>query len=339
MTAARGFVHDPRRRLQSMIRLVDRDHHVSGAISVVTILLAASCLRTPITTVGPVLDQVGDAYELSEIWLGVLGAVPLIGFALVSPIVHLLSHRSSPERTVLWALLALAAATALRSAPGVWWLWIGTAGIGAAIAFVNVLLPAIVKRDHSHHISLITGSYTGVMGTCAALASGVSAPIALATQSWRWALSCWAAISATAALAWWRQTRHNISRARGPAAALTAPEKGALTSQHRAPGVWRSPGAWFVTAYMGLQSSCYFLLVTWLPTIEAARGVPVATTGWYLLTSQMVGLVAGLAITAAMGQRRDQRRVAISCAAPVVVGALGMILLPSGMFLLSLIHI
>ena len=190
MTAARGFVHDPRRRLQSMIRLVDRDHHVSGAISVVTILLAASCLRTPITTVGPVLDQVGDAYELSEIWLGVLGAVPLIGFALVSPIVHLLSHRSSPERTVLWALLALAAATALRSAPGVWWLWIGTAGIGAAIAFVNVLLPAIVKRDHSHHISLITGSYTGVMGTCAALASGVSAPIALATQSWRWALSC-----------------------------------------------------------------------------------------------------------------------------------------------------
>jgi len=299
------------------------------AISVTAILLVAACLRSAITAVGPVLDQIGDQYRLSEFWLGVLGALPLIGFAVISPVVHLVSRRPGAERTVLWALIALTVALLLRSTPGVWWLWLGTAGIGAAIAVINVLLPAIVKRDRAHRIPLVTGSYTAVMSGCAALASGVSAPIAAATGSWRWSLCCWAAVSMLAAALWWRQCRRRAGDARSAVTDRTvAPDAAAPRQQSR---VWRSAGAWHITAFMGLQSSCYFLVVTWLPSIEAARGSSVEATGWYLTIAQIAGVLAGLGVTGLMGQRRDQRWVAVGCAIPAVVGGLGIVVLPEGM--------
>lgn len=300
------------------------------AISVTAILLVAACLRSAITAVGPVLDQIGAEYRLSEFWLGVLGALPLIGFAVISPVVHLMSRRPGAEQTVLWAVLALTLGLVLRSTPGVWWLWLGTAGIGAAIAVINVLLPAIVKRDRAHRIPLVTGSYTAVMSGCAALASGVSAPIAAATGSWRWSLCCWAAVSLPAAMLWWRQCRR---RAGGVRLARADAEVTPVTAERvpRARGVWRSPGAWHITAFMGLQSSCYFLVVTWLPSIEAARGGSVEATGWYLTIAQIAGILAGLAVTTVMGRRRDQRWVAVGCAIPALVGGLGIVVLPEGM--------
>ena len=62
-----------------------------------TVFLAATCLRPAITVVGPLLPTIGDATQLSEARLGVLGALPLIAFAVVSPLVHRLSRALGGE--------------------------------------------------------------------------------------------------------------------------------------------------------------------------------------------------------------------------------------------------
>ena len=54
-------------------------------LEAVTVLLVAACLRPLITSVGPVLDDIGEDANASEVALGLLGSLPLIAFALVSP--------------------------------------------------------------------------------------------------------------------------------------------------------------------------------------------------------------------------------------------------------------
>src|SRR6478736_1149097 len=129
-------------------------------------LLAAVCLvaanmRPAITGLGPLLDQIGADTGLSVSALGLLAAVPLVAWALFSPLAHNLSRRFGQPRVLLWSLLVLLAGTLVRSIPGpVVSLWIGTAIIGIGIAIINVLMPAVVKREFAGHVPAVTAVYT-----------------------------------------------------------------------------------------------------------------------------------------------------------------------------------
>ena len=80
--------------------------------------------------------------------LGMLASLPLLAWALVSPLAQGLASRIGLDAAVSWALVALLGATIWRSLPGSPInLWLGTALVGAALAITNVLLPASIKRD------------------------------------------------------------------------------------------------------------------------------------------------------------------------------------------------
>jgi CP family cyanate transporter-like MFS transporter len=92
--------------------------------------------------------------------------------------------------------------------------------------------------------------------------------------------------------------------------------------------VWRSGYAWRVTVLMGLQSTTFYVMVSWLPAIIAADGISHAAAGWYLLVYQAVGVLAGLALP--MVLRRAGQRVAGGLVGlPMAVACVGLILLPS----------
>ena len=115
-------------------------------LSAVAVLVVATNLRPAITAVGPVLELIGDDTGLDAGSLGLLGAVPLLAFAAVSPLVHLLTRRFGAERAVFYALLVLIFGTVLRSLPGgSGQPGLGTAILGSAVAVCNVIVPAIVS--------------------------------------------------------------------------------------------------------------------------------------------------------------------------------------------------
>lgn len=283
----------------------------------VTVLVVAANLRASITSVGPVLDLIADDTGLGSSALGILGAIPLFAFAAVSPIVDRFTRRFGRERTVLAATILLVAATVWRSVPG--WignLWLGTALIGAAIAVGNVLVPALVKRDFPERIALLTGLYSAVLSVFAGVASGVAQPIG-ESFGWRIAVGCWALLSVVAALVW-------LPRLRG----TERPDPAAVRAAGAQPSMWTSATAWQVAGYMAAQSTVFYLLVTWLPTIEAATGVEPVVAGWHLFLFQAVGVLAGLAVTALLHGRGDLRAVAAAVAALMLVGMLGFLLAP-----------
>lgn len=290
-------------------------------IIVLGVILVATGMRPALTSVGPVLDRIGLDTELSGASLGLLAAVPLLAFAAVSPLVHRLSLRWGIDTTLLAALILLTAGIGLRSVAGPAWLWGGTMIIGTAIAVINVLLPAVVKRDFPGHVSRMTASYSAVMNGAAAVASGLSVPLAdLLPAGWRTALIIWAAPALIAAIAWLLRLR--VTRERHDLAAAVA------EPAPRGGTMWRSGLAWQVTLVMGLQSTIFYILATWLPSILTDRGMTPAEAGLHLLILQVAGMIASFTIGSTLSRWRDQRAVGVLLGVGMIIAALGLLLVP-----------
>jgi CP family cyanate transporter-like MFS transporter len=101
-------------------------------------LVVAANLRPTITALGSVVGLVAVDTGMGAGALGLLGSVPLLAFAAVSPVVHFLTRVMGAERAVLVSTLLLIVATVVRSLPGnAANLWIGTIVLGAAIAEIG----------------------------------------------------------------------------------------------------------------------------------------------------------------------------------------------------------
>lgn len=167
------------------------------------VLLVAANLRAPITSVGPLLGNIRESVDLASGVAGLLTALPLLAFAGLSPLAPGMARRIGIERVLFGALLLLAAGIFLRSVQLPAALFGGTFAVGLAIALGNVLLPSLIKRDFPGRAGLMTGLYTATMNSAAALASGVSVPLATgAGLGWRGSLALWAALALVTALMW-----------------------------------------------------------------------------------------------------------------------------------------
>ena len=300
-----------------------------GALALVGLLLVAGNLRAALTSVGPVLERLQLDLGLSSFWASMLISLPLLAFALVSPLVPALAERLGLERTLAGSLGVLAAGVALRSldVPGM--LWLGTALLGVAIATLNVALPSLVKRDHPTRIGQITGLYSAVQSIFAALAAGLAVPLAEATAlDWRLSLGVWAGF-ALIALAVFAAQRGSATETPVTAHAPVPAPASAHTPAPAGTSVWRSGLAWLVTAFMGMQSLVYYVLITWLPSIEIASGIDPAAAGFHLLVLNGSAILGSLACSALIPRFRDQRGVGVLAAAWTVASATGLLLAPA----------
>lgn len=292
---------------------------------IAAVFLLAIELRACITAVGPLVSMIRSETGLSSTLAGLLTTLPLIAFGAVSPFAPALSRRWSIEVMLFVSLLSLALGIFLRSLPAVSLLFLGTAVLGAAIAISNVLVPALIKRDFSHRIGLMTAIYSTLVSASGALADGVSIPLAQnAGLGWRGSLAFWALPAALTALLWlpllrWR-TRTEV-RIQGASKNVTS-------------SVWRSPLAWQVTLYMGLQSWTFYTVVAWFPTIFAVHGISPANAGWLLSLLQGAGAVGSFLAPQLAVRMRSQRilvigsiLLALIAYTGILSGAFGFILL------------
>ncbi|MEW9554888.1 CynX/NimT family MFS transporter [Nonomuraea sp. NPDC050783] len=293
------------------------------ALLVWGLLVVAANLRPSLTGVGPLLDRVQADLGLAPAVAGLLSTLPLLAFAVMSPVVPRLAARWGPERLLWGALVVLTLGIAVRWAPTVAGLFAGTVLIGAGVAVGNVLLPSLIKRDFPTKVGLLTSAYVTVMGAVAAVASGVAVPISqVAPGGWSTALGCWIVLALVAVVLWLPQLR----------AARPAPE---AARGHRLP--WGSALAWAVTAFMGLQSMGFYVVVTWLPQVFQDSGVSAAAAGWLLFVFQAVAVLTSLAAPAVLRGSRDQRAVAAASSVVVLAGYLGLLVAPGWAWVWSVV--
>ncbi|EKB8406051.1 CynX/NimT family MFS transporter [Salmonella enterica] len=287
-----------------------------GALLIAGILMIATTLRVTFTGAAPLLETIRSDYGLSTAQTGLLTTLPLLAFALVSPLAAGIARRFGMERSLFAAMLLICAGIALRSLPSAALLFAGTAIIGCGIALGNVLLPGLIKRDFSQHVARLTGAYSLTMGAAAALGSALVVPLVLHGFGWRGALLMLMLFPLLAFLIWlpqWRTTRSaNLSSSR------------ALHER----GIWRSPLAWQVTLFLGLNSLIYYVIIGWLPTILISHGYSEAQAGSLHGLLQLATAAPGLAIPLILHRFNDQRWIAALVSLLCAVGAAGLWFVP-----------
>lgn len=279
------------------------------------VFLIALNLRPALTSVGPLLPMIGREFSLGEGAQGLLGAMPLLAFAAVSPFISRPANRFGLERVLFAGLLLLAAGIAVRSFTGSVGLWVGTLMLSSAIAIGNVLVPALVKRDFRNHVSLATGFYTVFITLGAASASLSAVPLAR-SFGWQTTMAFWVIPALAVALLWAPRT------ARGPEQTTVAPEHANLAS------VWKQKTAWIVTAFMGLQSTMFYFMNTWLPTIAIWHGHSPERAGFLLFLFQIVGIPASLLIPRLMRREDNQVAAAVLAGVLIAIAVAGLLFVP-----------
>jgi CP family cyanate transporter-like MFS transporter len=286
------------------------------------LLLIGANLRAAITGVGPVLETIRGDLGLSAGAAGLLASLPVLIFAIFAPLARLARHFGA-ERMILAGLLLLLAGLIVRSVDGVPALFTGTVVLAVGIASTNVLLPVVVKHHYPDSVPAMTMAYATVMGSMAALASGVTIPLAeWLPGGWRTSLASWALLAALAWVVWWPHARRAAPAVPDPRPAASGPH-----AAGPAPA-WRTAVAWQVTGFMGLQSTVFYVAVTWFPVILLEAGFTPAAAGWLLTVYQVAALLAGIAVPVLIRRFRDQRGIAVGMASLMAVAILGVLWAP-----------
>lgn len=285
------------------------------------ILLIAANLRAPITSLGPVLDQVQQYFSLSATAAGFLNALPLLMFASASPLAPWLTRRFGLEQALFGGLCFIAIGCVIRSSGTFTGLWVGTLLIGGGIATANVLIVPLVKRDFPGHAALCVGLYAATMALMAALASGLSAPFsALSGYTWKISLGVWFVLALVAIICWLPHLKH--ARSRTPAVAPTS-----------AKSLWSSAIAWQVSMFMALQTVTFYTLIDWYPAMASSVGIGASESGAHLFAYQAIAVVANLFTSVAIKRLKDQRLLGFVCSMAITVGMAGLVWAPSLSFI------
>ena len=286
-------------------------------LAIATTLVVAVNLRPAVASVGPLLPTIESSLGLSSTAAALLATLPVACFGVLAPLAPALARRVGTERAIGLALAMLCAGLLLRVVPGVAQLLAGTVVAGGAIAVINVLLPALVKRDFPRLVGLVMGVYASLLVLAASVAAGSTVPLAgLIGHGWRGGLGFWALPAGLALVAWIPRLRPGTEPLVGGASSGT----GALL---------RDRLAWQVTLFLGLQSLGFYAVLSWLPAIFEARGMTPTDAGLLLSFATAVGVPAGIVAPALAGGARDQRASAAAVSVLTALGFAGLVLAPS----------
>ncbi|MDN6741912.1 MAG: MFS transporter, partial [Staphylococcus equorum] len=215
---------------------------------IIAIVFIASTLRAPLTSVGPVVEEIKQVMEIGNSVAGILTTIPLIIFAIVSPLVSKVTSRLTMSRTIFYSTILLIIALLLRIAGDFNLFIIGTLLLGIAIAFGNVVLPSYVKWYFPMQIGLATGIYSGTMNFTAGLGGGLSFPLSeMSPIGFRLSLSFWIIFGVIALLLW-------IPKARTGAKLEQETVDQSKLEPSKKVNVVKSKLAWMVALTMGFQS-------------------------------------------------------------------------------------
>lgn len=280
------------------------------------VILIAANLRAPLTSIGSLITSIRTDLDMSHALAGTITTLPLLAFALLSPFAPKIAHKITMEKTIFLSLVVLAIGIILRSLFGTVALFAGTILIGVAIAFGNVLLPGFIKMNFPLKVGIMTGMYGVFMNIFAALGSGLSVPLtSIGNIGWEGSLAFWA-IPVFIAIAVWAPQMKKVKEPTNYSTA-TPEEKLSLA---------RSPLAWAITVFMGLQSLIFYTLVTWLPEILEGMGYSMSQAGWMLFLMQLAIIPFTFIIPVLSEKMKSQSLLAGATALMFIFGITGVLI-------------
>ncbi len=302
------------------------------------VLLAALNLRTAVTSVGPVLDELEASIGLASELAGVLTTLPVIAFAALGSATPAVARRVGEQRLLTAGLVLMTVGLATRALAGSAWSFLAlsvVALVGGAIG--NVLIPVMVKRGFPDRVGTMTAGYTTALAVGTTLAAAATVPIAGLRGGagdggagggagdgvdWRLGLGAWAALAAVAAVAWLLLPGRSAS-ARGTSESDSAPAP--------VPSLWRSRTVWAFTAFFAAQSMQAYISFGWFALFFRERGgYSAAEAGVLVAVLAAMSIPISMVLPTVAVRLPDQRPLVALLLACYVVAYTGMLIAPRG---------
>ncbi|MBF4575128.1 MFS transporter [Frondihabitans sp. VKM Ac-2883] len=240
------------------------------------IVLIALNLRGPIVATAPVIDTIKSDLGIGALVAGLLTSIPVLCFALASPLAAGVIGRLGAERAVTIGLLGVVAGTLIRSGGSQATLIVGTVILGVSITIGNVVLPVVIRRDFSpERVGFVTGIYTSALNVGSMITSLGTAPLADAT-GWPLALIIWGTFAVIAGGVWilavgirpavtGEGSRTDKDVVTGPIEVITASIPQVSVDDERS--LLRRASTWGLTLAFAGQAFSYYGLTAWIPTL------------------------------------------------------------------------
>jgi len=316
------------------------------ALAVIGILLCAFSLRSAVASLSPVVDLIGDDFEVSPAVLGVIGTLPPACFAVFGILTPMLERRLGIERLTVIALGAITLGLIGRGlAADTVGLLAGTAVIFAGVGMANILLPPLVKKFFADRIGVMMTIYTTTMAFSTFLPPLVAVPVADAL-GWRFSMAMWAAFALAGVIPWIVMLlRPAVADRRAPGHpvaeetaepddaeavfAATGPIATAPTNLRLFARLARIPLVWALALTFATSSTMAYVSFAWLPSILIdTAGVDAATAGFLLSLWAFIGLPASLIVPVLVVRFQATRLLFVVGSLTALTGLVGLMLAP-----------
>ena len=302
----------------------------NGILIILGVIFLSLILRTPITSVGAILGPLKSILDINNTVAGFITTIPLIAFAIFSPMVAKLSNKAGLEKTLLLAVITISIGLALRFYINTYVFFLTTFIIGVGITVGNVLLPGLVKKYYPEKLGLMTGFYAVVMNVGAAVAAGISYPI-LSTNiggekfSTGLAVNIWLVIAVINVFVYTAMSKNSsVSEVKD--------------SHEKVHGYFKYSKMWTIMLSMGLQSALFYCSVSWFSEIMISKGFTPETAGLLLSISQFAQFPSTFIVPILADKLHNKLIIPVVITIGYLVSLVGM-LYTSGNFVLMLTFI
>jgi CP family cyanate transporter-like MFS transporter len=272
---------------------------------ILAIISIGFILRGPIVAVAPIVGEISSDLSLNAAQAGLLTSVPVLCFALMTPLASLLVGKAGANFATTIAIVGVGAGSIVRSAGGIEAVLVGTILMGAFITIGNVVIPVIIRRDIStERVGIVTGAYTSALNVGSMITTLGTVPLA-GVLGWRGALLAWVGFVVLAAAAWLISVGPRRAFHWGPfrsaletgAFETVAIDTRGLPVARPEPRTWRSLSAIFLALAFGAQAFSYYGLTAWFPTIlEQELGYSAGQAGASSSIFQIAAVVGALGV-------------------------------------------
>ena len=302
----------------------------NSILIILGVIFLSLILRTPITSVGAIVGPLKSILDINNTVAGFITTIPLIAFAIFSPMVAKLSNKAGLEKTLLLAAIIISIGLGLRFYINTYVFFITTFIIGVGITIGNVLLPGLVKKYYPKKLGLMTGFYAVVMNVGAAVAAGISYPILSSNIggekfSTGLAVNIWIIIAIINIFVYTAMSKNS--------------SLSEIKDEHeKVHGYFKYSKMWTIMLSMGLQSALFYCSVSWFAEIMISKDFSPETAGLLLSISQFAQFPSTFIVPILADKVHNKLIIPVVITIGYLVSLVG-ILYTSGNFVLMLTFI
>lgn len=262
----------------------------AGVAIVAAVVLLALNLRSVLAGLPPVVPDLRADLGISAAAAGVLTTLPVFCMGAFAPLAPRLAARHPMELTLTLCALLTAAGTGLRGLGTTAAMFAAAPMIGVAIAIGQAQLPVLIRARFADDVGMLTGALSMALVLGSVLGAGLAVPLEDALGGWPGSLAAWAIPALAAAAVWLPMSRR---------AATTVPRT------QGAP-LLRSPLAWAVAGFFGVQSMAFYASLSWIPSILEDAGWSDTASGALLALGALSGLLPAFLVPIAAARSHHQ---------------------------------